>query len=1199
MTLRVEGIRKIRWYALPILAFLFITAFKTLKLARTNAGHEPVPVADFINFESAHVHPLDMTPDGKKLLAVNTAANTLEVFTLTDNGPVNTASIPVGIDPVSVRIRNNSEAWVANVISDNVSIVDLDQEVVIRTLKTENEPSDIVFAGSPQKAFVSCAERESILIFDLNDLDAAPNEVLLIGEQPRAMAVSPDGNTVYTAFFESGNQTTVINGNQFIAAGGLEAAGSGSTTVPDDVRNPNGPYAGAVPVPNDGTGFNPPLRPGLPPKLNTQSLVVKKNAAGQWLDDNGGNWTNIVNGGAGERVNGWDLKDRDVAVLNANNLNLSYQSTLGNILMAMAVNPSSAKVSVVGTDATNHIRFTPNLNGTFMRVNISQFTPGSSNVDITDLNNHLTYATPSVSNVLKEKSIGDPRGIAWTSNGGFAYVTGMGSNNVIIIDQNGGRALGDPIEVGEGPTGVVVDQNRDQVYVLNKFGASISTVSMSLDIELSQTPFFDPTPTVIKNGRKHLYDTHLGSGNGTISCASCHVDGKWDRLAWDLGDPSGNIETIGGMDFHPLKGLKVTQSLIDIIDKGEGLLHWRGDREAFIEFAGTFNALQGLSAPLDTPGMEAFEDFLSTTYHTPNPYRQTTINEPLKLNGLVRGAGTTFQTFTMDNLTGVNAIGRWHEDCGGCHVNHTGRGLSGSSFGSINYGGNENMSADLRSTYKKLGFYYNSTESTAGFGMMSDGVVDTEFFKGGGNKDGYFVNFHALILGWAGGGPTFSNLGFTAFPHESQDAHFGIGLQASLSSSAGNVTEVDSLLTLVNNPETMTGIQQAAELGLIVKGIYQGEERGFLYQGANSYQSDSANQTLTHAQLISEAQSAGPLTWTIVHKAAAERMAIDRNSNGTYDKEERIIANFSYTRQQPDAIPASFSFDASNSKNPTGNSLSYTWDFGDGNTGTGISPNHTYTQAGTYQVLLSLEDGSQTGTCHSSQQIIQNIEIEPINAFELELMLEGPFVSATGIMDDDLRSEGLLPANDPYSLGANMDTDILNRTGNDAPVDWIKVQLRDKNDPTQVVGEKAFVLQRNGEVINPEGGDFILSFPSLPTDDYYVAVFHINHLAVMTANPIDFTSIPLIDFTQTFTPVYTLGGSPRREINGVMLFWGGDASGNGRIDAIDKNLHWLRENGGAYEYGVTNSDFNLDGNINALDLNLFWRRNNSLTAQLP
>lgn len=53
-----------------------------------------------------------MTPDGSKLLAVNTADNRLEVFDLSVRRPVSLGSVPVGLDPVTERARNNSEAWV-------------------------------------------------------------------------------------------------------------------------------------------------------------------------------------------------------------------------------------------------------------------------------------------------------------------------------------------------------------------------------------------------------------------------------------------------------------------------------------------------------------------------------------------------------------------------------------------------------------------------------------------------------------------------------------------------------------------------------------------------------------------------------------------------------------------------------------------------------------------------------------------------------------------------------------------------------------------------------------------------------------------------------------------------------------------------------------------------------------------------------
>src|SRR5262245_56230061 len=65
----------------------------------------------FVNWETAPVHPLDMTPDGTKLLLANTADNRLEIFSLTSGTPVWTASVSVGLDPVTVRARTNTEAW--------------------------------------------------------------------------------------------------------------------------------------------------------------------------------------------------------------------------------------------------------------------------------------------------------------------------------------------------------------------------------------------------------------------------------------------------------------------------------------------------------------------------------------------------------------------------------------------------------------------------------------------------------------------------------------------------------------------------------------------------------------------------------------------------------------------------------------------------------------------------------------------------------------------------------------------------------------------------------------------------------------------------------------------------------------------------------------------------------------------------------
>src|SRR5436190_4995615 len=110
---------------------------------------------NYKNFEGPQVHPLAMTPDGTRLLAVNTPAATLSVFQLVSGSPILTAEIPVGFEPVSVAVRNNREAWVVNWMSDSVSIVDLTTGNVTRSFDVGDEPTDVLFAGAGNnRAFV-------------------------------------------------------------------------------------------------------------------------------------------------------------------------------------------------------------------------------------------------------------------------------------------------------------------------------------------------------------------------------------------------------------------------------------------------------------------------------------------------------------------------------------------------------------------------------------------------------------------------------------------------------------------------------------------------------------------------------------------------------------------------------------------------------------------------------------------------------------------------------------------------------------------------------------------------------------------------------------------------------------------------------------------------------------------------------------
>ena len=119
--------------------------------------------SSFTLFESGQVRPLALSPDGTHLFAVNTPDNRLEIFRVRQHGLKHIDSIPVGLEPVAVAARSNTEVWVVNHLSDSVSVVNVHPphaRRVMRTLLVGDEPRDIVFAGPRHtRAFITTAHR--------------------------------------------------------------------------------------------------------------------------------------------------------------------------------------------------------------------------------------------------------------------------------------------------------------------------------------------------------------------------------------------------------------------------------------------------------------------------------------------------------------------------------------------------------------------------------------------------------------------------------------------------------------------------------------------------------------------------------------------------------------------------------------------------------------------------------------------------------------------------------------------------------------------------------------------------------------------------------------------------------------------------------------------------------------------------------
>jgi YVTN family beta-propeller protein len=662
--------------------------------------------SDFVHFESGHVHPLAMTPDGTRLLAVNTADDQLAVFNVTGPAPVLVAEIPVGLEPVSVAVRGSGEAWVVNQLSDDISIVNLATLHVRATLRVGDEPADVVFAGSPARAWVSVSQEDAIKVYDPANLAALPQVVPIPARKPRSLSVSPDGANVYAAVFNSSHGATVLS----------EAEAGDSLPPP-----------------------NPPMKAGLPaaPKNGLLALYT----AGHWRDLTGKLWDSKLP---------YTVPMVELVKLDAATRAISQvYGDMATIMMGTAVDPVSGACAVSGTYGRLETRFEPNLRGHNTEARVA-LVPAAGPTTVVGLNPHINYAVPTGTQAEKDSSLAIPTGVAWAPDGQRVYVSALGSSKLGVLSAAG--ALLARVPTVAGPTGVVVDGARSRLYVLGRFRNQLQTLSAATLQSLAVTSIgFDPTPNDIVNGRKFFYGGFT-SGHGDQACASCHIFGDLDNLVWDLGDPTGDMAPVppGMLDpllapMHPMKGPMATQSLRGL--PNTGLFHWRGDRADFMAFRPATQSLLGLASPIPDSEMVAMSQFVLPLVYPPNPnqfldrsFRDAAPGVPSAERGRV--------FFTSTPVDGGRT-------CSFCHTLSTGTNRQLIDKFALQEAQDMKV-PQLRNLYQKTGFSdAPGAVNKRGFGFTHNGSIDNLFtflhfsgfaFAAGATGDGQRRDVEAYLL---------------------------------------------------------------------------------------------------------------------------------------------------------------------------------------------------------------------------------------------------------------------------------------------------------------------------------------------------------------------------------------------------------------------------------------------------------------------
>jgi len=459
---------------------------------------------------------------GGRVFVANTPAGTVDVIQASTHAVV--ARIHVGVEPVSVAVRpDGKEVWVANHVSDSVSVIDTDpgspthlqviatvQDFDPATKATRfDEPVGIAFANN-DKAYVALSSENQIAV-----IDVARHAVVLRldipAQDPRAIVVR--AGRLYVIPFESGNRTQL----------------SGGTGKPD-------------------------------------GNLVTFNAWNHSIATN-----NVLSlGHVVDVVKNPKVPDRDLFVFDTKTDTLvGTVNTLGTLLYGLTVD-SAGVVYIAQTDARNDV----NGRAGTRKQGLAELENRAFLNRITRIAAKEGWANPPTFIDLEPlpprhpgegMALATPYAIQISDDDSTLVVSAAGSDKLFTMDAASGQILG-RVTVGAVPQGIALECGADgkpsRAWVLNAAADTVSLVDISVPAKpgvVGTLVLADPTEPLVKQGRI-AFETAASSTTATFSCASCHPNGHTDQLLWVLKTPivTGGDQIMPRLTM-PIRGLRDTE----------------------------------------------------------------------------------------------------------------------------------------------------------------------------------------------------------------------------------------------------------------------------------------------------------------------------------------------------------------------------------------------------------------------------------------------------------------------------------------------------------------------------------------------------------------------------------------------------------------------------------------------------------------
>ncbi len=642
-------------------------------LALPSIGHAQGRT-DYLNFEAPPVRPLAVVEFGSDgfLMVANPPAGRLEIYELNTFSFV--TSVPTGLEPVSVAVKPTPLAdgtrlvYTANWLGDSITLVEVTPSAgsvtakVRGTVRVGDEPMHIAFMPVLDP---------SVDQFGLTQPGGLLHEhvIALLGASGAMAWLNPDSLLPLDpalALLELLSPDT----SRAIQAGRTIAVSPPTATAPN---LPN-----AIHALNLRGGVTPPTGPNAPLSLDPNSydfdVWTTSDPFASFLA--GGTASGPIVGGLGStNFNMAVAANGDLFVVGqvARNLEINH-GALGEAeaLCRVAGGPGCSAQSAPATGFTTSMLWRVRGAGTANPV-----------IDGLDLNfDGQTNQPVAFGDAVTQPTdvaiyYGQP-GPTGAPGGTRIVVTGFASDSLAIVDVASGPMSGwnvtridmapttfgstsNPFDLAmsiRGPRALAIREFGQPAAVIdfafvfnwheNSFSVVVINAPFPQNAVLTTVPLqFDPRPSYVREGRRFLYSSKLSASN-TVSCASCHIDGHTDQLAWNLSDgipqpiPSFVPPPTGGnppiTTFAGIKGPMVTQSFRGLVNFevedpaqqdrffSNRPYHWRGDRDTFLDFNTAFINLMGIPNPsnptldegIPSGFMFEFNRFINSIHYPPN-----------------------------------------------------------------------------------------------------------------------------------------------------------------------------------------------------------------------------------------------------------------------------------------------------------------------------------------------------------------------------------------------------------------------------------------------------------------------------------------------------------------------------------------------------------------------------------------------------